>query len=625
MKNMSKQKDILRNIAGQWAVICFFPAAFLSAAFVSGMGFDTHRLRHLAAALALMTGTVFLSLVWVMLSIQDKKYKENFKKKIRSDRYLYGVLLVSGILRSFSLNVMQRWDAGEYYYKLGNACENFDFTWEAFFEQFRLCGHPTLGFAPIYAIGEFFAPRKIWGMELVNLALTLAAIFCIYRILEKLLLKCDSRRLALYTFLISCGPLFLGTFQNFNPDFGIALFGVFVIYSCLYKQYFLMFFWGCVVVQTKETGIVMQAGLALGLVLHSFFGSRLPLAERVRGVFKNPAVLAAGSSVLLQLGYMKLIGGMTSWASEDQQRFVWNNEGMNCFGFRIDFILTKLKQFFLLNFNWIYLAVIFAGIIIVLFRRQKGKRLSEGMFLLWAVSGSLFLFLNLYITGALARYNLFCDLVLAITGVVVIETLFLEKTRYLITVPCVGLMLLQSYITVDPVSRAVFPHVETGMADMLYMQMPSEEIYYGDTLVYNYQYTFIDRALDKCFAEGFQEDAVNVVHVGYSHGDGSQFNGNCWQDWVPYKLRWDKKQEKRVHYKSEDTVRINVFGEEWLVEWFKQGKAGDMDKAVLIFLPQYEYDQDTCLEQLEPLFEIGEKQTYRSILGCVDYYELHAK
>ena len=154
------QDVILRNIAGQWAVICFFPAAFLSAAFVSGMGLDTHRFRHLAAALVLTAGTVALGLVWVILSGKDKGCRERFRKKISSDRYLYAILFVSGILRSFSLNVMQRWDAGEYYYRLGTACENFDFTWEAFFEQFRLCGHPTLGFAPIYAIGEFFAPRR---------------------------------------------------------------------------------------------------------------------------------------------------------------------------------------------------------------------------------------------------------------------------------------------------------------------------------------------------------------------------------------------------------------------------------------------------------------------------------
>lgn len=623
---MKKQQGFLRNLVGQWAVILFFPAAFLLLAFLSGMGPRTHGMRHLGAAVLLSAAVIFLAALWLLLFVKDERALKNQRKKISNDRYLYGVLLISGILRSLSLSVMQRWDAGEYYYKLGTACENFDFTWEAFLEQFCLCGHPTLGFAPIYAIGDYLAPRRIWGMELMHLALTLAAIGCIYRILENFLPQSSERHLGLYTLLISVGPLFLGTFQSFNPDTGIALFAIFVIYSCVYRQYFLLFFWSCVVVQTKETGIVMQAGLVLGLALYDFFSQKGILKERIKAIWKNRCTWIVGASVLLQLGYMKLIGGLTNWASPEQQQFQWDNNGMNCFGLRGEFIWTKWKQFFLLNFNWIYVVIIAIGIFLVILGRKHIQRLPQGFILLWSVSGSLFLFLSLYITGALVRYNLFCDLALAITGVAVIEVIFPKKCRYGIVIPCVLLMMIQSFLTIDPVSRAVFPHVETGgPVSLLYMQMPSQEQFYADTVVYNYQYTFIDRALDESFVEGVQGDAVNVIHFGDTYGDGSQFNGNWWQDWVPYKLRWDKKEQKRVHYESDDTIRINVFGEDWIADWLKEGKAEGLGEAVLIFLPQFEYNEEECLKQLEPLFKIEEKHTYTSIMGCVNYYKLKAK
>lgn len=622
---MKKQQGLLRNLAGQWAVILFFPAAFLLLAFTSGMGPRTHGMRHLIVAVLLSAAVIFLIFLWLFLFVKERKDLNN-QRKIGNDIYLYGVLLISGILRSFSLNVMQRWDSGEYYYKLGTACENFDFTWKSFLDQFCLCGHPTLGFAPIYAIGDYLAPRRIWGMELMNLALTLAAIGCIYRILKKILPEATGRRLGLYTLLVSVGPLFLGTFQNFNPDTGIALFGIFVLCSCIYRQYFLLFFWSCVVVQTKETGIVMQAGLVLGLVLHDFFSQKRTLRERIKAVCKNLCTWIVGASVLLQLGYMKLIGGLTNWASPEQQQFQWDNNGMNCFGFRGEFIWTKWKQFFVLNFNWIYVVIIMLGIVLVILGKNYVQKLPQGLILLWSVSGSLFLFLSLYITGALARYNLFCDLALAITGVVAIEMIFSGKSRYRIIIPCILLMLTQSFLTIDPVSRTVFPHVETGgPISLLYMQMPSQEQFYADTVVYNYQYTFIDRALDESFAEGIEENGVNVIHFGDTYGDGSQFNGNWWQDWVPYKLRWDKKEHKRVHYESDDTVRINVFGEDWLTGWLEKGKVEELEEAVLIFLPQFEHDEEECLRQIEPLFEIGEKHTYTSILGCVNYYKLRAK
>lgn len=622
---MRQKRNIWKNRIGQWTVVLFFPAAFLLTAFFSGMGPGTHRLRHMAVAFGISAVVILLVLFWLILTVKEKDFLIKLKKKLWRERYLYAVLLIAGILRSFSLNTMQRWDAGEYYYKLGNACENFDFTLQSFFEQFRLCGHPTLGFAPIYAIGDFLFPRKIIGMELMNLALTLAAIFCIFRIFEKILPQTSNRRLGLYTLLVSCGPLFLGTFQNFNPDSGIALFAVFVICSCLYRQYFLMFFWSCVVIQTKETGIVMKAGLVLGLALYDFCSEKGRLSQRVLRVVKNPGTWIAGISVLLQLGYMKLIGGLTSWASEDQQMFQWDNHGLNCFGFRPDFVITKLKEFFLLNFNWIYVLVIAVGLLLLILNRKKRQKPSRGLVLLWSVGGCLLLFLILYITGALTRYNLFCDLVLAMTGIVVIEQCFPAAVRYIVTIPCLGLMLAQSFFTIDPVSRLVFPQVNTGAVSMVYTQMPSEEIYYGDTIVYNHQYTFIDKALDNIFAETYKGGDMNVVHFGGSYGDGSQFNGNFWQDWIPYKVRWDKKYEKRVHYKSEDTVRINVFGEEWLIQWFERGTVEEVDEAVLIFLPQFEYDEEECLKKLEPLFEIGEKKTWKSTAGCVDYYEIKAR
>ncbi len=622
---MTKQQGFLRNLAGQCTIVLFFPAAFLMLAFLSGMGPRTHGIRHLGAAVLLAAAVVFMLFLWLFLLVRDKRSLESLKSKISRERWLYGILLLSGILRSFSLNVMQRWDAGEYYYRLGTACENFDFTWEAFLEQFSLCGHPTLGFAPIYAIGDYLAPRRIWGMELMNLALTLAAIACIYQILKKILPEAGDRRLGLYILLVSFCPLFLGTFQQFNPDTGIALFAIFVIHSCIYRQYLLLFFWSCVVVQTKETGIVMQAGLVLGLVFYDFFTEKKALKVRIKTVWNNPCTWITGASVLLQLGYMKLIGGLTKWASPEQQQFRWDSDGMNCFGFRGEYIWTKWKQFFILNFNWIYVLLIILGILLVILGRKYIRRLPQGMVLLWSVSGSLFLFLNLYITGALARYNLFCDLVLAITAIAVIEKILPENFRHTTAALCAGLMLLQSFLTVDPVSRLVFPHVKTGTVDMLYMQMPSEELYYGDPIVYNYQYTFIDKALDSILADTYQGGRLNIVHFGDTYEDGAHFGGNWYQDWIPYRISWDKEAKKRVHYENDDTVRINVFGEEMLNESFENGTAVGIDTGVLIFLPQFEYPQEECLDKLRPFFEIGDKKTWRSIWGCVDYYELSEK
>lgn len=52
--------------------------------------------------------------------------------------YEWGIMIVCICTRLPLLTQMQRWDGGQYYYALGNACRDFDFTWESFWSGFRL-------------------------------------------------------------------------------------------------------------------------------------------------------------------------------------------------------------------------------------------------------------------------------------------------------------------------------------------------------------------------------------------------------------------------------------------------------------------------------------------------------
>ncbi len=646
---MSEREHRLKNWNSrfsQWFLLSLFPFSFLVSATLSpATNIQRMRLHKVLLLCALFFVLLFLAgSIRTALQIQPfSKWKLKLGRWILEKRFLWLALLAAGILRSFSMDTMQRWDAGEYYYKLGTACENFDYTWQGL-ANFRLCGHPTLMFAPIYAIGEFLFPRRIIGMELVNLFLTLLAIFCMYGILERALPDCPKMRLTFYTFLVSCGPLFLGTFQMFNPDYAMAVFAVMAVYSWMNRKYYLLFFWCLAIVQSKETGIVVVGGMILGLVLSDWLEEKGNWKEKALGVVRDAGCWASGIAVLLQLFYMKQIGGLTNWGTEQQKGIVWDSSGNNCFGFHPLLVVTKLKQYFLLNFNWIHTLFIITGIFLLFWQmKRKGRKerdlLKRGnshkdiaaetvefRLLFPLIFGSLFLgmFLLIYITAALVRYQVLWDLVFAMISVCMLEILFRGRWRLFVSVPILSFMLIQSYLTIDPISRAVFSHVETGTLDLLYIHTPGTDIFYGDTLVYNHQYTFLDRALDQAFADTYKGGDVCVVHFGDSYGDGSQFNGNWWQDWITYKLRWDPTVNKRVHYKSENTETIRVFGQDWINIWEKDGMH-EVENGVCIFLPQYGYDQEECLSVLDKWFEIGEKKTYHSWSGNVDYYELYKK
>ena len=644
---MSKKEQRLKvwnSRFSQWFLLSLFPFLFLVSATFSPAT-NIQRIRLHKAVLLCVTLFVFLFLfgsIRTALRIRPlSEWRMQIRRWLFEKRFLWITLILAGFLRSFTLDTMQRWDAGEYYYKLGTACENFEYTWQGL-ENFRLCGHPTLLFAPIYAIGEFWFPRHIIGMELVNLFLTLLAIYCIHEILGWVMPECPKMRLAFYTFLISCGPLFLGTFQMFNPDYATAVFAVVAVHSWLNRRYYQLFFWCLAIVQSKETGIVVVVGLVLGMALSDWLGKKGKWKDRMSYVLGDAGNWAAGITVLLQLGYMKLIGGLSSWGTADQRGFVWNNNGENCFGFQPLFIITKLKQYFILNFNWIYTLLIVAGLFLLFWKaglkgRQghalsKGEKLSSRIaagvsgfrFLFPLLFGALFLgvFLLLYITAALVRYQVLWDLTLAMLSVCILERLLRGRWRQIVAVPILLLMLVQSYLTVDPVSRAVFPHVETGSLDLLYTQSPYFGIYYADSLVYNHQYTFMDKALDEIFSDIYKGGDIYLVYFGNSYG--AQFNGNWWEDWTAFKLRWDPTVGRRVHYRSEDTRPIRVFGDEWFDTWSKEGMH-EIEDGVCVFLPQFQDDQQECLGKIQDWFEIGEKKTYRSWSGNVDYYELHRK
>lgn len=630
----------------QWLLLSLFPFLFLVSATLSpAANIQRMRLHKALLFCALLLVLVFLAgSLWTALKIHPfSEWSLMLGRWFMENCFLWLTLLAAGILRSFSMDTMQRWDAGEYYYKLGTACENFDYTWQGL-SNFRLCGHPTLIFAPIYAIGEFLFPRRIIGMELVSLFLTLLAIFCIHRILERIMPECPKMRLAFYTFLVSCGPLFLGTFQMFNPDYATAVFAVAAVYSWMNRKYYLLFFWCLAIVQSKETGIVVVGGVLLGMALSGWLEKKGNGKEKALFVLKDGGNWAAGFAVLFQLVYMKWIGGLTSWGTDRQKGFVWNSHGENCFGFQPLLVVTKLKQYFLLNFNWIYTLLLLTGFFLLLWQIKRGRgkktvsakrenfygRMAAGIsgvrVLLPLLFGALFLgvFLMLYITAALVRYQVLWDLAIAMLAVCMLEILLQGRWRLLVGVPLLLLMLIQSYLTIDPVSRAVFPQVDTGAVPLLYIQSPNFSTYYGDTLVYNHQYTFLDKGLNQAFADTYQGGDICVVHFGNSFGDGTQFNGNWWQDWVAYLLRWDSTTNERVHYKSENTKTIRVFGEDWIKTWRKKGMH-EIENGVCVFLPQYDYDQEECIEILSKWFEIGEKRTYDSWAGNVDYYELEGK
>ena len=169
--------------------------------------------------------------------------------------------------------------------------------------------------------------------------------------------------------------------------------------------------------QTKENGLVVVAGIALGQIVRHILCDK---KNCIKPIFTDLRLYATLIAALLQLRYFNKYGN--NWvATGDQEAgglFKWNNHGSECLGLNPYYIWMKFRQQFILNFNWIVVLIIIAGTIYIIknkeYLKKLGHKRSES-FMICSVVGSLVthsMFAYLYITGTCTRYNIISDILM---------------------------------------------------------------------------------------------------------------------------------------------------------------------------------------------------------------------
>ena len=437
---------------------------------------------------------------------------------------------------------------------------------------------------------------------------------------------------AVCTFLLSFSPLFFGMTMYFNPDYALAVFFIFLLYSYVYDKAVLAAFFSLLCFQTKETGLVLVGGLVFGIFIQHIAEKR---SHAVKAIFKDVKLYAILAVTLLQLYYTKFIGGIATWTQNGNEEpgLRWDSTGENCLGFQPAFVAVKLKQQFLLNFNWILTAGIVIAVAWWFILKVKGRKKIQASCKICGIAGAFVAFLSfscLYITASVARYNVAGDVLLyliffycmALFAAELPESTFLKKKYAGMAVTAVFGVLLagECVFTVDPVTRGLFLKLDTGNTTLCFTGKVSDinSIYYGDYLIYNTQYTYIDKAYDKVLADVDYHPDTTDIYIPDSNG--SFICGN-----LPfYYLNWDEKTKKRVFYENENTQEMEFYNE---VKYFSSKMVSEgKDKAVLIVNPyMINVHEEEHLAKLAPYYEIGERKEVKLLQGSIVYYELTRK
>lgn len=546
------------------------------------------------------------------------------------------VLMLSGVslLRIPMMNTIQKWDAGEYFYSLINACGNYEFSLSSFMDNFRLCTHSNLGYSFLMAIGTFFDTESSIGTLTVNLVLTLLAMYCLYELLQKYWLNCSKAVAAVLTFVISCTPIFLGTFAYINVDYMLSLFLIFVIYTEYKEWSILMAFCAVILSQVKETGVVIVAGYFGLKILVQFVKTRGGLFRKVQGCLSKPYTWVAAVAGTVYAMMVVRLGSLSGWVqnakSSQQESVLWSSSGRNCFGFQPKYILYKLMQFFIMNFAWVLTIIFLISLIVLIYKGIRGKQFTWEKYT--GLMGGLIAFVLfgiIYVTFTLERYNIVFALGFTILTLCLSYHAFVGRAKR-VAVPCVSalgvLMLVQSFWNIDIISEKVFGTVPISEKNsMLFSCM--DFMYYGDGLVCNYQYSWIDKAFDKLLRAINYTDGTQVI-VTRQQSVGTQLSGNN----TAYPISWDVSAGKRVLKEADnENIGINTISTESIfgVLPFRYIEANVsnmmMDKAATYFIPYYQENKEETLDMLRKQYYIGEENKVTAYGGVILYYELLKK
>lgn len=627
---MNFKSKIVKNhkIIEQLWFILLMVSFFNVSAFISLSVNKKYYIKNMIPVFLIWCITIFIG-YYIIRYVWKKATLKDFREVLFDHRYLVIVVVISTIIRIPMLGTLPKWDAGEYYFRLGTACNNYDFTFKSFFENFRLCNHSNLGFSFFYAIAEFLSPRNQVGVLCLNLVMTELAIVCVYILVREYWLNVSDKIVALTTFVVSCTPIFLGTFAYFNVDYFLLLAFIFMVYFEYKQQNIWMAFWAVILSQTKETGVVLVAAYLGSKMIVGLIQAKEGVGQRIKAVCRKPYTWAALTSGLLYVIEIKLIGSVTGWTQmgDSESPIHWSNTGFNCFGFNVDYILFKLKQLCILNFSWI-IGIIFAVCAIFLgfqLKRVYRDRAHRLIYII-IVMAAYTVFSILYITYTLPRYNIFFSVLFTLFTVCMLYVVIghVWSGRLYISVMSVlgGLFFIQAFWNIDVLASKCFETIDIGNGhNMIFSSY--QKGYYGDGLVTNYQYAWIDRVENKML-QAVNFDGQSMV-IEPQDERSAYIAGNM----AAYYLSWDEKNKTRHIDESGNVIQYrtpeNIYTS-FPYRMYEYNNIADVAKhAVMYFLPYYHMNETDELKKVADVCYVGPRKTVTSYGGECVYYELVRK
>lgn len=520
-----------RTILGQFLIVDAIVASVFFILIVTGRENlkEVGREKYITSYLIIIFGCVIPISISFANKIKLIKYNRRFvKKRILEHKYLLCLLLIVLIISALQSGSEPRWD-GTYLFQYMQ-----DIWLASIFNMGSLsfCGHISMAFVALNEILAVVFGNLALGMTIATIFLLLSSICSVYGILKMLLSDRSDLEYTLLTACYAVSPFILGLAgYNYWDNWVITMFPI-VIYFAMKQQWVYHFVVAFLLCFVKETAVVAYGAYCMAYLLVDLW-KRKNLKQVITSK-KYWGMLAIGLTWLIV--YVVLPN--------------WN--GVGAFAFDGGYVIEKLKVLYILNFNW---CLTILGTIALFFIKRKNINIGETLIPILVSDVVFILFSCLFKTVNHARYINTHIIVLNILAILGIGLITNRKIRYAAAGLTLAIMLMSNYRTVDPFSKAVFKQYDIGDTVMISTCVGE---YLSDSMVYNQQYRYFDKALNLALREIIDEGALICF---------PQINGRSWffegiyADTQVDEIQtqyWDEKKGKRVLVENNDSIPFSL-------------------------------------------------------------------
>lgn len=618
----TKKWENINNITWQLLVIVFLmESLFLSARISPIYGEWMDSIREIVSKGLVLFTALFVCVtgIWGFSFVQIKGW-ENKKYSIVGIGLM---IIIQYLIRAWMIPSVQMDDGRVYYLYFNRIVNNPHILLENFFEGGKLAAHIAHGYVFMALIGELLVPGSAVGLQWSQMAMGIGAACCLYKIFRILFPKMKPAMAWLAGFLVSIQPMFLGLSTMCNLEYGITVFFLYAFYCYISRKYILMAFWLLMLGTTKETGVMMAVGFVGSMLLANIIAGIRSIGlksfiENIKKRFNYKWAIVLGLIIAVLVVFANVVLNMTVWGGLTLKEVIsFGGEGNMTFTINRKHLMMKLAQLFVLNFSWIWVIIAVIGMVVWVFDRKSEDKLplKPLVVLITCYIGYTF-FLVFYQEAKQPRYNMLSDVIFLMFALFLLIKMFKSEKTTLKVMLITGLvMFVECFVTIDPLTTKVFTLIETNRLPMVFTAtFQSEKAVMdsnaGDFAYYNYQYTFIDRAIEDILAEFSWEGSTRILSAS------TEIETQFFYD----DLRWDTLYERWGYDTTGDQERFRYIRRDNVFDMLNHGDWPD--SAVLLESPWCKSELlDGAVRELDVFYEVeGPYECEQGLAGSVIYY-----